>query len=518
MKTVLRFNFYLLLIFCILTASSNRAVAHKAEKELDKSNSQNFDISYAIEPFYDVNVFRFIVVMEFKGDKSGETRILLPNEYGGQYNIKGIKYLKALSEKTTIYDTDKPEYKTVKYPPNSNVRIYYQIEEVRRGDVELGNHYMVVLKRQYFHFLGETFFIVPAWDFNTDYSFLIAWNHMPSTWNMANSFGVNNKFQTVKLSLSKFRYSVFTGGDYRILKRNIGSQPVYISLRGKWKFSDDQLGDFIQSIIKVERDFWKDYNFPYYLITLFPIEGSGDQGGTGRVNSYGLFLSDDRIIDYRFKRLLAHETFHTWVGEKITFSEPEQLLYWFKEGFTDYYARLLLLRANLITLDDYIDQYNNVLRVYYTSPVRYEKNERLVKEFWSDQDLMRQPYLRGDIFAHNLNTTIIKNSNGRKSLDDLMRELLQRSTKESLVVSTGSLSALIRYYAGDNALAEIMRTLNSGAPLKANPDALGSCVTMEIDSYQRFWLLGEQYNVPVYQLKNENLKYNKSCLEWFGVK
>jgi hypothetical protein len=115
--------------------------------------------------------------MEFKGDKSGETRILLPNEYGGQYNIKGIKYLKALSEKTTIYDTDKPEYKTLKYPPNSNVRIYYQVEEVRQGDVELGNHYMVVLKRQYFHFLGETFFIVPAWDFNTDYNFLIAWNH-----------------------------------------------------------------------------------------------------------------------------------------------------------------------------------------------------------------------------------------------------------------------------------------------------------------------------------------------------
>ena len=79
------------------------------EKEQRTSKGQDFDISYSIEPFYDINIFRFIVVLEFKGDKSGETKILLPNRYGGQNNINGIKYLKALSENTNIVDTDKPE-------------------------------------------------------------------------------------------------------------------------------------------------------------------------------------------------------------------------------------------------------------------------------------------------------------------------------------------------------------------------------------------------------------------------
>jgi len=456
--------------------------------------------------------------MEFKGDKSGETNILLPSQVGSQSNIDRIKYLKALSANTAIYDTDKPEYKIVKYPPNTNVRIYYQIEEIRNRRVYPGNQYMVVLKRQYFYFFCETFFIVPMWNWDSEYKIIIAWNHMPSTWNFANSFGVNDKYQTVKLSLSKFRYSIFTGGDYRILKRNIDGYPVYFSVRGKWLFSDDQLADFFQTILKAERDFWNDYDYPYYLITVFPLEGDDDQAGLCRLNSYGLFLSGSRTIDHRLKRSVIHETFHTWIGEKITFSEPEQLLYWFKEGFTEYYTRLLMLRANLISLDDYIIEYNKVLKQYYTSPVRYEKNERILMDNLNDTELMRLPYQRGDIFAHNLNAAIIKNSNGKKNLDDLMRELLQRSTKESLVVSTGGLSALIRYYAGDESLAEIMRTLNSRATLKANSEALGPCITMQIDSYKRFWVIGEQYNVPFYQFKYENLTNDRACLDWFGVK
>lgn len=473
------------------------------------------DISYSIEPFYDVNVFRFIVVLEFKGDKSGETKLLIPNEYGGQNNIKGIKYLKVLSENSTLLDTDKPEYKIVKHAPGAQVKVYYQVEELRTGDVELGDHYMVVLKRQYFHFLGETFFVIPHLNWGNEYRFKLVWNHMPSNWNLANSFGTNEKIQQFSLALWKFRYSVFTGGDFRIIKKNIGGNPVYFSIRGKWKFSDNEFSEMSKEIIKGERDFWNDNDFPYFLITVLPIDGSGDLGGTGRTNSFALFISGDGTLDYRLKKLIAHETFHTWLGEKINFSEPEQLLYWFKEGFCDYYARLILLRTNLISLEEYISEYNKVLKAYYTSPARYEKNERLVNEFWSDGDLNRLPYQRGDIIAHNLNTIILKNSVGRKSLDDLMREILQRCKNEALLVSTGSLSVMIRYYAGDAALAEIMRTLNSNNHLKANPEALGPCVTMQVDSYKRFWLIGEQYEVPVYQFKNEKLANEKSCIDWY---
>lgn len=476
-------------------------------------NNQSTDISYSIQPFYDLDVIRFTVVMEFQGDKSGETKIILP----GNIDINSIKYLKTLSPNTFIVDADRPEYKIVKHPLGSLVRIYYQVEEIRDSDLELGNQQMAIINKQYFHFLGESFFIIPAWESSIELNFKIVWNHLPSNWRIANSFGINEKEQEIRLTLWKFRHTVFLGGDFMFKTRFIGSDRINIVTRGTWKFSEDQLSDLIRDILIEERNFWNEHNFPDFLVAVLPISGSDDQSGIVRFNSYSLFLSKDRTIDIELKRLLAHDIFHTWIGEKIKFAEPEQLVYWFKEGFTDYYTNLLLLRAKLISLEEYIEHYNVILETYYTSSMRYEKNERLINEFGTDDDLTRLPYQRGQIFAHNLNYTIMKNSFWKKTLDDFMRDLMFRCRNESLVVSNGSLSALIRFYAGDQILSEIMRNLNSGAVLKTIPEALGPCYKMETNSWKKFVIFGEKYDVPSYKLKNENQQIDQSCLSWFGV-
>ncbi len=506
-------------LFVVETMANSSSILF-SDESIGSNNSQTnsrsnqvIDISYSIEPFYDLNVFRLIVVLEFKGDKSGETKIILPNNI----DMNSIKYLKALSQNTYIIDTDKPEYKIVKHPIDSFVRIYYQVEEIRNGDLELGTQQMAIINRQYFHFLGESFFIIPAWDKNIELNFRIAWNHLPSNWSIANSFGVNEKYQDMRLALWKFRHAVFLGGDFKIRTRFIASDPVYIAIRGKWKFSEDQLSDLTRDILIEERNFWNDHNFPYFLVAVIPISGSDDQSGIVRLNSYSLFLSNDRTIDIRLKRLLAHDIFHAWIGDKIQFAEPEQLVLWFKEGFTDYYTDLLLLRAKLISLEEYVDNYNIVLESYFTSPRREEKNERLIDEFGTEKDLTRLPYQRGQIFACNLNYVILKNSSWKKSLDDFMRDLMSRCRNESLVISNGSLSALIRFYAGDQILSDMMRTLNSGAVLKTIPEALGPCFKMQIDSRKKLIIFGEQYDIPSYKLKNENQQIDKSCLDWFGV-
>lgn len=521
MKHYCFFSFILFITFIFYNKSSafTAGFIYNSAKNanMDIKPTQEYDISYSIEPFYDIDAFRLIVVLEFVGDKSGETKIILPNNFGSRNDITGIKFLKPLSLNTTILDTDKPEYKIVKHSPSSLVRIYYQVEEVRNGDIELGNHFMATINKKYFHFLGETFFITPAWDKDNVYIFKIAWNHMPSTWNLTNSFGINEKYQEVKIPLWQFKHSVFTGGDFRIIKKFAGNNSFYTAIRGKWKFSDDQLTDLCSAILKTERNFWNDNNFPFYLITVLPMKGSDDQVGAVRYNSFLLYLSDNRIIDDRLKRVIAHEAFHTWIGEKTQFTDPEQLVYWFKEGFTDYYSELLLLRAKLISLEEYVNQYNVILETYFTSPMRYEKNERLINEFWSDPDLTRLPYQRGQIFAHNLNYLIIKNTSGNKSLDDLMRDLYSRCLNESLIISNGSLSALIRFYAGDQILSDMMRVLNSGYVLKAIPEALGPCFKMEINSKKKLIIFGEQYDIPSYKLKNDNQQIDKPCLDWFGV-
>ncbi len=518
---------YFIIIFLFFSTTDNTATVISVFPEINSCTNHNqdyyckpqqpSDIIYSIEPFYDFNEMRLIVVLEFKGDKSGETKIMLPNNFSGNHDINGIKYLKVLSPNSYILDTDNADMKLIKHVPNADLKIYYQVCDIRDGDLDAQNYLMTIINKQYFHFFGETFFIVPIWNNGEEVNFRLSWSHLPYNWTFINSFGINENFQEFKAPIWKFLHSAFAGGDFTIKRRFIGQDQIYTAVRGRWKFPEDQLCDIIRDISIEERNFWNDHNYPYFLVIVLPLNVNNNQCGKSHSNSLSLFLSADRSIDFKLKQIIAHETFHSWLGEKINFSQPELLLYWFKEGFCDYYTRLILLRASLISLSEYAEDYNNVLEQYFTSSVRYEKNDGLLNEFWNNSDWHSLPYLRGDIIAHNLNSVIMINSGWKKSLDDLMRDLLKRTQNESLVVSNGSLIALIRFYAGEAPLADIMRVLNSGTILRVNPDALGSAFNIEQNSRRKFWLFGELYEIPIYIAKDPDHLANKDLLLWFGI-
>ena len=260
----------LISVFAVTSTLSNANPSRLSlvHQDVVQSNSTSTVINYSIEPFYDVESFRLIVVLEFNGDKSGQTRLRLPNNYGSNNDWEGVKFLKALSNNTTIEETSERDVKFVKYHPNTAVKIYYQFEQVRREEIELGNHYMATLDKKYFHFLGETFFVYPDWDANSEFTFRVSWNKFPAKWNLANSFGVNQKYQEVKLPLWKFRHTIFTGGNFKLEKRMIYNNPVYVAIKGNYTFPAEQFIDMIQTILLEERTFWNDYNFPFFLIKL----------------------------------------------------------------------------------------------------------------------------------------------------------------------------------------------------------------------------------------------------------
>jgi predicted metalloprotease with PDZ domain len=493
--------------------SSSDRDSDKNQKILQGKENQNFELNYSIEPFYDINAFRLIVMLEFEGEKSGETQLLMPVSEGEEK--PGIKFLKALSEGTAILDTERPEIKIVRYAPGAAVKIYYQIDQTYSGEITTENHYRPIITKRYFHVFSDSFFILPTWDLAKEFSIRIAWNHMPSNWQLANSFGVNQTLQDLKVPLWKFRNAVFAGGDFRILQRFDGSAPLNFAIRGSWSFTDDQICDLSRDIIRGERKFWNEDPSPK-LELILPMEGYDTQLAETRSDAISLYLSTAGKIDYRLKQTLACDYFQSWIAGGIIYAEPQQLVYWFQKGFSEYYARLIMLRSGIISLDDYLENFNSVLDQYFTSPVRFEKNERLVKEYWSDPDLRILPSLRGDIFAHNLNYYIIKNSQAGKSLDDLMRDLYHRCRAESLIISNGSLSALIRYYAGDAALAELMRNLNSNGSMKIQPGALGPCFRQEINSYHKFWFLGEYFEVPVFKYTDPGNR-TSNCIGWFLI-
>src|SRR5262249_36887289 len=156
--------------------------------------------------------------------------------------------------------------------------------------------------------------------------------------------------------------------------------------------------------------------FPYFLVTMMSLPGQCcGYGGTGITHAFATHVTME-AIGVQFKHLFAHELFHSWNGERIKLQQPERLYYWFSEGFTDYYAGLLELRAGLVDLDEHVKKVNEMLMTYATSPALRVTNQEVLDRFWKDRAVSKIPYQRGALLAANWNRRIKSASKDAKSL------------------------------------------------------------------------------------------------------
>jgi predicted metalloprotease with PDZ domain len=124
---------------------------------------------------------------------------------------------------------------------------------------------------------------------------------------------------------------------------------------------------------------------------------------------------------------------------------------WFREGFTQYYGYLLVHRAGLMPLLNYVDGINHDLRNYHGS---------------------HGPYIRGRIIALWLDSRIRKDSEHKNSLDDMMFDMVREAAKpltERRILQTAG-----RYLAPDSRI-QLGRIVKGGAEIAPEDDALGSC-------------------------------------------
>ncbi len=165
------------------------------------------------------------------------------------------------------------------------------------------------------------------------------------------------------------------------------------------------------------------------MVPIFEKQGSSWQG-TGLTNSFALAASNNEHLEVQgLAYLLNHELQHNWIGLKIK-NENEEEQYWFSEGFTDYYTIKNIPVNRIYGLDEkyFVQELNSKLRNLYSSPVVASPNSEInYDNFWKDRDFSNLPYLRGAIFAFILDQIIRQDSRGTKSLDDVMKELLQNS-------------------------------------------------------------------------------------------
>lgn len=161
-----------------------------------------------------------------------------------------------------------------------------------------------------------------------------------------------------------------------------------------------------------------------------------------------------------FLGLASHEYFHAWNVKRIKpdvfvrydlARENYTSLLWLFEGFTSYYDDLALVRAGLITRDQYLETLGRSITAHLRSPGRNRQTlsessfDAWTKYYRPDENTPNAVvsyYLKGSLAALCLDLLIRDRTRGRKSLDDVMRLLWRRHGRRDAGVAEGDFERL----------------------------------------------------------------------------
>jgi predicted metalloprotease with PDZ domain len=362
------------------------------------------------------------------------------------------------------------------------------------------DHYRAALTDELFHAIGFHLWIAPVALATTDDPVRITldWRDFDELgWSCVSSFGTGTHL-VLERPLDEFRGAVFLAGRYVLRERSIRGRRLVVALPEQgFSGADDSFVDLCARIVAAQRAFFDDWDYPFYLIsavpTLPPDPHSNSLGGTGLIDSFALFLQrgtdlgPQAEIRPQILHVLAHEMFHNWCGRGTPVREPEELTYWFSEGFTDFFTRRLLLRAGLTTREEYAASLELRLREYLQSPRRNCSNEDIRTGFWKDPETNEMPYRRGDLVAARLDCAIRARSGGRQSLDDFLREAVELGRRrQELDVET--LLARIERWTDARLARELRAVVVEGATLELPSDTFAPCLAIEPESVPRYEL------------------------------
>lgn len=336
------------------------------------------------------------------------------------------------------------------------------------------------MTNDYVSILGHQLFALPALSANAPLTVAVNW-FLPAGWALADSYGVQQPRQTFAATPETLQGSVWAAGDYRVSHTLIRGKLVYLAVRGKWPTPDRQMLAIFSRVIGEEREFWHDDNFPYYLVVLNPSDGDGVIVGMSFVASFYEAAPPAEGLSPVTEHIFAHEAFHAWLPHRIALAGPLHTYDWFYEGFTDYYARLFLLRGGLLSSQQYTDDCNAKIRDYVSSPFRNLSGPQFRRELergGSDYRVLKIVYLRGDFLAQRWNALIRLSSHGRYSLDDVMLDLLRSARTRHRPLQAADLVRSIRRYAHRDVSGDILHYGEQGATLAPDPAALGPCAQL----------------------------------------
>jgi carboxypeptidase C (cathepsin A) len=174
------------------------------------------------------------------------------------------------------------------------------------------------------------------------------------------------------------------------------------------------------------KNFFRDSSSePYRFFMRIGPDNNG-VGGAGLTNSFMLFVPVEQELTEGIRGTIAHEMTHNWVGH---IEGPPGETFWFSEGLVVHYTRLLMFRAGLFSVDEFLEDANATVVRYLTNPLRNLPNDRIEELFWQDRNAQVVPYDRGSLYFAHTDAKIRRTSKGKRSLDDVVLEMFDRRKK-----------------------------------------------------------------------------------------
>lgn len=145
-----------------------------------------------------------------------------------------------------------------------------------------------------------------------------------------------------------------------------------------------------------------------------------------------------------FLGLASHEYFHAWHVKRIKpaafvpydlWHETHTRLLWIFEGFTSYYDDLMLVRAGVITAQDYLTLLGRTISLVLRGPGRLRQSvadssfDAWTKYYRQDENSPNSIvsyYAKGALVALAIDLTVRARTQGQRSLDDVMRLMWSR--------------------------------------------------------------------------------------------
>jgi predicted metalloprotease with PDZ domain len=417
------------------------------------------------------------VKLDFKGDPDGETGLDLPDHWAEAENLSRL--MSRIEVKGGTLEPGDGPVRRLRHRPGAELEVSYQIAVI--GDADPGRDHLKgepVVRPTWFMAHGEGVFATPSGRQAAPARF--AWGARPAGWTLASDL---DHLARRPGRVSDIVDSVVVGGEHlSVVERHLGRAPLRVAVLGQWPSAPEALADMAARIMTAETAFWRDAPSPF-LITLTPL--SGGQGGsysttgTGKGDAFAIESTTNRD-PARDPHFLAHEYMHTWIANQVGgLSELDEARdYWFSEGFTDFYASRILLRAGIWSLEDYAGRYNEVLARYAGSPARNFTADQVMAAFWTNQNAQQSPYDRGRLLAVIWDKAVRSASGGRLSLDDVMRRQLAavrtggaKGTGASLFPSMVSATA-----PGLAVEADLARHVTRGDTVRLPSDVFGACL------------------------------------------